>query len=71
MSVLNSYSSGAAGTGHERALRIFASSIARELKERGYAPRHIVTVAGELISLACDFIRSKPAVAAAIADGDK
>lgn len=71
MSVLNSYSAGAAGRGHDRALRIFASSIARELKSRGYTPRHIVTVAGELISLACDFIRSKPGATAAVADGDK
>jgi hypothetical protein len=58
MSVLTSANVQPSGRGHDRALRIFASSIARELKQRGYDPRHIVALASELISLACDSIRS-------------
>jgi len=40
------------------ALRIFARSIVRELKQRGYGLPHIITLANELIGLACEGIRS-------------
>ncbi|HEY0987619.1 MAG TPA: hypothetical protein VGD80_11235 [Kofleriaceae bacterium] len=47
-------------TGHDtdRALRIFATSIVRELNRQGYGLRHIVRLANELIDLACQSIRS-------------
>jgi len=40
------------------ALRIVARSIVRELRKREYGPRHVAVLAGELIELACDAIRS-------------
>lgn len=49
---------GPSGEGHARALRILARSMVRELMSRGYAPRHIVALASELISLACETIRN-------------
>ena len=58
MSLLSTAGVRLSGSGHDRALRIFASSIARELKQRGYDPRHVVVLASELISLACESIRS-------------
>jgi hypothetical protein len=47
--------------GRDRALRILARSIVRELEVRGYAHRHIVALASELISLACDAMRTRRA----------
>jgi len=58
------------GSGVDRALRIFASSIARELKQRGYDARHVVALASELIGLACESIRSAPLAAEPVADAD-
>jgi hypothetical protein len=48
-------------TGHDtdRALRILATSIVRELDRNGYGLRHIVRLAHELIDLACESIRSR------------
>lgn len=40
------------------AVRILAFSMVRELKRQGYDPRHIVTLASELIGLACESIRA-------------
>jgi hypothetical protein len=73
MSLLTSAGAGArlTGSGHVRALRIFASSIARELKQRGYDHRHIVAVASELISLACKSIRSNHTPATGIDASNK
>jgi len=39
------------------ALRILASSIARELRSHGYGLHHIVGLASELIGFACKSIR--------------
>jgi hypothetical protein len=40
------------------AVRIVARSLVREFKSRGYGMRHIVTLASELIGLACDVVRT-------------
>jgi hypothetical protein len=42
-------------------LKILARSIARQLLKNGYGLRHIVALAGELISLASESIRSRSA----------
>jgi len=42
------------------ALRILARSLVRELQQRGYGLRHIISLANELIGLACETIRSSP-----------
>jgi hypothetical protein len=39
-------------------LRIVARSMVRELEKQGYGLRHIVALAGELIGLACESVRS-------------
>jgi hypothetical protein len=51
---------GADGSGDvsRRALRILARSLVRELKSRGYGLRHIVLLAGDLIDLASEWVRS-------------
>jgi len=40
------------------AVRIVARSLAREFKNRGYGLRHMVTLANELIGLACETVRT-------------
>jgi hypothetical protein len=47
-----------AGSGHDRAVRILAHSILRELTRQGCDLHHIVGLASELIDLACECIRS-------------
>jgi hypothetical protein len=46
------------------AVRIVARSLVREFKSRGYGLRHIVTLANELIGLACETVRSNAKTAA-------
>ena len=41
------------------AVRIVARSLVREFQSRGYGARHLVSLATELIGLACDAIRSR------------
>ncbi len=43
---------------HDKALKIIAKSLFRELKENGYDPREIVSVSTELISLVTSDIRT-------------
>lgn len=40
------------------ALLTLADSVIHEFKERGYSLQHIIILAGELVGLACDAIRS-------------
>lgn len=40
------------------AIRILARSVVRELRKRGYGPRHIIALTNELIDLACESIRA-------------
>ena len=41
------------------AVRIVARSLVREFQSRGYGARHLVSLATELIGLACDAIRNR------------
>lgn len=43
----------------DKAVRILAKSIFRELKSNGYAPRQIVALSSELISLVTQDMRSE------------
>jgi hypothetical protein len=45
--------------GRERALRILAHSIVRELDSSGYKLCDIATLASEIIDLACEMSRSR------------
>lgn len=58
MSSVTSAGADVSDDGHERAIRILARSIVRELRSRGYGLRHIILLAGELIDLASELIRS-------------
>src|SRR5262245_66230750 len=59
MSTLTTSSTRVTGT-DVTALRILARTMVRELRQRGYGLRHVVTLATELIGLACESIRSDP-----------
>ena len=49
---------------YDRALKILAKSLFKELKENGYETRHIVSLSTELISLVTSDLRVKEAPAA-------
>ncbi len=49
---------------HDKALKIIAKSLFRELKENGYDPREIVSLSTELISLVTSDIRGGRKIAA-------
>ena len=50
---------------HDKALKIIAKSLFRELKDHGYDPREIVSLSTELISLVTSDIKGKPREAVA------
>ena len=47
---------------NEKALRIIARSLFRELKDYGYSPHQIVSLSSELISLVTTDIQDEPGV---------
>lgn len=55
--------------GSRRALRILAGSLVRELRSRGYELRHIVLLAGELVDLAAEWVRSNGSSKRAVQHG--
>ncbi len=50
-------------TANEKAMRIIARSLFRELKENGYDTRQIVNLSTELIGLVNSDLRAKPEAA--------
>jgi hypothetical protein len=47
------------GVERQKALKIFARSIFRELSTQGFDTKHVVSLATELLDLACDMVRSR------------
>ncbi len=47
------------GAGDPRALAILAKSIYRELRSRGYAARHVVTLASELLGMVASDVKRR------------
>ena len=46
------------GSGDHRGVHILARSISRELLNQGYELRDVIELAGELLEVACDSLRS-------------